>query len=371
MESILLPNREATHQKLKAMAPLIGLEGLDLLGKCLELDPVKRITAEKALSHPFFDSLKINSQIMKAPGCTSLCAPANYFPNTAPLCHIESMFANLLQEENELLPKSDYLSRQEQITEHMRCILVDWLIDVSVHFEVQDETLHYCISYIDRTLSLMSVEKAKLQLIGVTCLKLADVFNERSKEYYKQENSNEYAYITADEYLPAEIVTTEKTLLQTLKFKLVTPTTMHFLKAYLALLEADEKTGLFAMFLTDLQLLNYSILKFKPSLIALASLYLSCATYGAQLSADFFDDHFKTEVLKRHSINEFYGCVLTIRKFWDNMRTGAEYAHFEAVFTKYHYNYDMNVRLTSPPVIELPMVKKWLLPSVPPVQAQL
>lgn len=31
-------------------------------------------------------------------------------------------------------------------------------------------------------------------------MKIADVFNERSKEYYRQENSTEYAYITADEY---------------------------------------------------------------------------------------------------------------------------------------------------------------------------
>ena len=32
----------------------------------------------------------------------------------------------------------------------MRCILVDWLIDVSIHFEVWDETLHLAVSYIDR-----------------------------------------------------------------------------------------------------------------------------------------------------------------------------------------------------------------------------
>ena len=37
-------------------------------------------------------------------------------------------------------------------------------------------------------------------------MKLADVFNERSKEYYRQENANEYAYITADEYTPLEVI---------------------------------------------------------------------------------------------------------------------------------------------------------------------
>jgi hypothetical protein len=41
-------------------------------------------------------------------------------------------------------------------------------------------------------------------------MKIADVFNERSKEYYRQENAAEYAYITADEYTPIEVIQMEK-----------------------------------------------------------------------------------------------------------------------------------------------------------------
>jgi hypothetical protein len=44
----------------------------------------------------------------------------------------------------------------------MRSILVDWLVDVSVHFEVMSETLHFAINYIDRILSKITVEKNKL-----------------------------------------------------------------------------------------------------------------------------------------------------------------------------------------------------------------
>jgi len=73
----------------------------------------------------------------------------------------------------------------------MRMILVDWLIDVSVHFEITTETLHYAISLIDRTLSVMNIERSNLQLVGVTCMKIMDVFNEKSKEYYRQDNSTE------------------------------------------------------------------------------------------------------------------------------------------------------------------------------------
>ena len=55
-----------------------------------------------------------------------------------------------------------YMQKQSNITDNMRAILVDWLIDVSVHFEVMSETLHYAISYIDRSLSRIEIEKNKL-----------------------------------------------------------------------------------------------------------------------------------------------------------------------------------------------------------------
>jgi hypothetical protein len=52
--------------------------------------------------------------------------------------------------------------------------------------------------------------KGNLQLIGVACMKIADVFLEKSKEYYRQENSQEYAYITANEFTKEQVVAMEK-----------------------------------------------------------------------------------------------------------------------------------------------------------------
>jgi cyclin B len=123
----------------------------------------------------------------------------------------------------------------------MRSILVDWLVDVSVHFEVMTETLHFAISYIDRTLSILEIEKSKLQLVGVTCMKIADVFNEKSKEYYRQENATEYAYITADEYTSDELIQMEKKILTLLDFKLYSPTTIHFVKIFSKIMKLDPQ----------------------------------------------------------------------------------------------------------------------------------
>lgn len=82
--------------------------------------------------------------------------------------------------EDKLRPVSTYMTNQKFITESMRGVLIDWLVDVSIHFELMTDTLHFAIAYVDRTLSKAQIEKSKLQLVGVTCMKLADVFNEKS-----------------------------------------------------------------------------------------------------------------------------------------------------------------------------------------------
>lgn len=44
----------------------------------------------------------------------------------------------------------------------MRSTLIDWLMDVCIHFELLDETLHLSIIYIDIILSKIKVTKKNL-----------------------------------------------------------------------------------------------------------------------------------------------------------------------------------------------------------------
>lgn len=170
---------------------LLGSDGLDLLWQLLDIDPRRRPSAEQALQHPFFSGLAQP----EAP-----LTPT--YEGEIPLSHLPYYASLMRSQEQRLRPAANFMTRQQSISENMRAILVDWLVDVSVHFNVMSETLHYAVNYIDRALAQMQVEKTKLQLVGVACMKIADVFNEKSKEYYRQENSAEYSYITADEYSP-------------------------------------------------------------------------------------------------------------------------------------------------------------------------
>ena len=55
----------------------------------------------------------------------------------------------------------------------MRSILVEWLVEVAEEYNLELETLYLTISYLDRFLSVMSVLRGKLQLVGVTAMFIA------------------------------------------------------------------------------------------------------------------------------------------------------------------------------------------------------
>ena len=62
---------------------------------------------------------------------------------------------------------------QDDISEKMRSILVDWLIDVHVKFKLSDNTLYLAINIMDRFLCKTKLSRKKLQLLGVSAMMIA------------------------------------------------------------------------------------------------------------------------------------------------------------------------------------------------------
>jgi len=62
----------------------------------------------------------------------------------------KDIFVYLKTNETEYLPKSDYMSKQNDINEKMRAILIDWLVDVNVKFKLVPEALYMTVNLIDR-----------------------------------------------------------------------------------------------------------------------------------------------------------------------------------------------------------------------------
>jgi len=70
------------------------------------------------------------------------------------------------------------MSRQPEMSLHMRAILVDWLVEVQQSFELVHETLYLAVKLIDCYLDRQKTRVAKnlVQLIGATALNVACKF---------------------------------------------------------------------------------------------------------------------------------------------------------------------------------------------------
>merc|ERR1719487_2288 len=110
-----------------------------------------------------------------------------------------------------------------------------------------------------------------------SCLKVADVFAEQSKEYYKQENTVEYAEATMNQTSAAQMLSCEKDVLPKVEFDLRLPTVHWFLQCYLAYarLAATSIVAKTAVFIGDLSLLDFDLLIYAPSLRAQCAVVLS------------------------------------------------------------------------------------------------
>ncbi|CAD8087279.1 unnamed protein product [Paramecium primaurelia] len=263
----IIQNRKQIYEKLLTLNTILGKDGIDLLQKLLCIKPENRLDIIEIIQHPFLNALNQNIQIH----------------------YLEPKF-------------KEYLEFQIEINQTMRSTLIDWLIDVCIHFELMDETLHLSIIYIDLVLSKIKISKKNLQLIGVTSLKLADVYNERSKEYFKQENCNAYAYITADEYNEQQIIDMEQQILQILDYNLSYRTPIQILKIINSKLKVSTESQLLSYYFCDFFIMGYEQLIIERQLYAICCLLLALNTKNEQINSSQqfqFTEKDVTEALDR------------------------------------------------------------------------
>lgn len=72
-----------------------------------------------------------------------------------------------------------YISKSSDITEQMRTILVDWLIEVQENFALFHETLYLAVQIMDHYLEQKYVKREYLQLVGATSMLIASKFEVR------------------------------------------------------------------------------------------------------------------------------------------------------------------------------------------------
>lgn len=220
-----------------------------------------------------------------------------------------------------------------EITERMRALLIDWLVQVHSRFQLLQETLYLTVAILDRflqvrfafcvqtpvrasppppvLLQVQPVSRRKLQLVGVTAMLVACKYEEMFAP-----DIGDFAYITDNAFTKTQILEMEQVILGSLKFQLGRPLPLHFLRraskvanvslsvfqgccgrsftganmlkmsvsfeivlvfepSLIFSCQSDVERHTLAKYLMELTLLDYHMVHYRPSEVAAASLCLS------------------------------------------------------------------------------------------------
>nr|XP_004550179.1 cyclin-A1 [Maylandia zebra] len=180
-------------------------------------------------------------------------------------------------------PRPKYLERHPEITDDMRVVLVDWMAEVAQEFQLQAETLHLAINYLDRFLSLIgNVKRGKLQLVGTAALVIAAKYEEKSPPKLDQ-----FVTITDNTYTKKQLLRMEQAFLSVLGFNLAAPTINSFLHLFMAIQSVCANTKNLALYVAELSLLEMDpFLQYSPSMVAAAAYCLASYTINTSLWPD-------------------------------------------------------------------------------------
>lgn len=257
---------------------------------------------------------------------------------------VSDIFAYYKRAEPQMRVAPDYMSRQTDINEKMRAILIDWLVDVHLKFKLMDETLYLTVNLIDRFLEAKQVTRKHLQLVGVTAMLVASKY----EEIWAPE-VRDFVYISDRAYTRDQILNMEKIMLNSLRFNLTVPSIYNFMgrnfKA--AGVVNDKEVTLLATYLVELSMVEYGTLKFPYSQIAAA------ATYVAQLAVGAADPYSHT--LARHS-GYTLSAIMDCSQHLASLMRKAPNSSLVAVYKKYSSEKYQTIALTyeAPTVLLVP-----------------
>lgn len=184
--------------------------------------------------------------------------------------YVVEIFDYLRVLEQATMPNPNYMEHQTSLEWHLRGVLVDWLIEVHTRFHLLPETIFLAVNIIDRFLSARVVELDRLQLVGITAMFIASKYEEVLSPHIQN-----FKHVADDGFTEEEILKAERFVLSALEYDLSYPNPMNFLRRISKADNYDIQTRTLAKYLLEISLLDHKFMKYPPSLIAAASMYLA------------------------------------------------------------------------------------------------
>ncbi|KAE8287424.1 Cyclin-A1 [Larimichthys crocea] len=221
--------------------------------------------------------------------------------------YAEDIHRNLRESEIRFRPSPGYLKKHPKITNGMRVILVDWLVEVVHEYSLRSETLHLAINYLDRFLSFVAnVKQGKLQLVGIAALLIASKYEENLPP-----TLNEFVYTTDSAYTKKQLISMEHVFLKVLAFNMAAPTPNQFLHLFMSIHSVCANTENLARYVAELSLLEIDpFLQYTPSVVAAGAYCLAAYTVNRSLWPD------SLHTFTGYTIADIGPCVTDLHKLY-------------------------------------------------------
>ena len=169
-------------------------------------------TSDPENSHPNYPVIPLNK-----------IAPESHVAEEAYRSDIELFLFSLSPT---ISSRGNYFSFYMDITDHMRGVLISWLVEVHQKYRLQDETFFLMVAILDGYLEREPVTRSRLQLVGITALWIAAKY----VETYQVPKLNNLVFICDNTYSQADILTMEGSILTAVGFGILTrPSTLTYL----------------------------------------------------------------------------------------------------------------------------------------------
>lgn len=168
------------------------------------------------------------------------------------------------------VPNPNYMDHQDELEWKTRGILVDWLIEVHTRFSLLPETLFLAINLVDRFLSEKVVQLERLQLVGMAAMFIAAKYEEVMSPHV-----GNFRKISDDGFTEQEILEAEQFILTVLNYDLSYPNPMNFLRRISKADNYDIQCRTIGKYLTEICLLDYRFIAYRPSHVAAGAMYLA------------------------------------------------------------------------------------------------
>jgi hypothetical protein len=261
---------------------------------------------------------------------------------------------------------TEKLPLQPDLTPKMRSILVDWIIELSEHFEFGPSTLHLAVTLVDKVLecgpilgddsdddddtvsddedesktNCFLISRERFQLLGASCTWMACKIEEVNAPKVE-----DFSYVSDNIYTEGQIKRMERRICKALKFSFCHPTPFPYAFEFIRASHECPNPCCHAQlppiftdmvgYLLELGRIPYAPATKKPSLLAAAAVYLARVTLGVQskeVSSDPQGRWTKTlEYYTGYSKSELKETVLAIHRY----HMAAEESSLKSVFAKY------------------------------------